>query len=113
MITGTITVNGEVPKDMRVMLFYDEGYPLVKEKDRNNAVDYPLAIKTVDNCVPGKNGRFSFDRLGEGKYTILVVTAQGNMSSDMPSDRIRIRNNPGLIDMDKKKPLLTWERLIL
>lgn len=107
-VSGTLLLNGTVPKGTKVLLFSDIGTPLI-EADVSSAV----AAETVHNAMetrladagkPDGRGYFSFDRLGAGKYFIALMAGPESVPGDAPPDGLRIRNNPGVFSLDGRRP---------
>ncbi len=110
-ISGTVKLNRKVPKDMKIVLFYDRGYSLVEEKKRDKVGQYErekilnaMVMRMVGVSEIDGNGRFTFDKLGKGEYTLVLITDKDTIPYDRP-DTVNIENVPEVIKLDKKKSI--------
>ncbi|MEE9524159.1 MAG: hypothetical protein V3V59_05335, partial [Thermodesulfovibrionales bacterium] len=50
-------------------------------------------------------GRFSFDKLGTGEYSLVLMTTKDIIPYDVAPDNFKINNVPGVIKLDNKRPV--------
>lgn len=66
--------------------------------------DYSLAGSLLDTTDIGNTGLFTFKNLGAGSYQIAIIADKAVMSYDIPTDKLKTQNAPGIIKLDAKKP---------
>jgi len=110
-ISGALALNGTAPKGVRVMLFADEGYPVAQRMEYldpaeilSDDMNASMGMRLVDQKETDETGRFSFEDLGEGEYSIVFVAAKSTVPDDISPDGIQVKNNPGVIKLESKKP---------
>ena len=96
-ITGNIKVNGKSPANTKVgLLRYSKSF----EKIDN----ITLVLRLLDARDIGNSSRFEFNHLGKGEYVLAVMTDKETIPYNLPSEKLRVANSPGVIKLDVNKP---------
>ena len=100
-ITGRFTRAGMPLAELHVGLIKAKSAELIRKqmKEKGEVGTLLELINLTDGVVSDKEGRFTFDRLGEGEYIILLsLKNEGN-------EKINVINSPGAISISKEKTM--------
>ncbi|OGW28800.1 MAG: hypothetical protein A2X56_02255 [Nitrospirae bacterium GWC2_57_13] len=97
VIRGRITVNGTPLAGARVALFTD-GF------DKKELPHWAAAKRMLDARTLGPAGTFTFRYLGEGEYSLAIMTDSKTVPFDVSPKRITISGLPRLIRISKMAP---------
>ncbi len=98
-ITGGIKVNGYIPANTKVALFSAD-----LTGDKISMWNQPISM--VDARALDQEGRFLFKNLGQGKYTLALMTERETIPFGISADRIKVKNLPGPIELNIEKSVV-------
>jgi hypothetical protein len=82
-ITGLIKVNGKPPANTKIALLrYTEGFAKI--------VDGSFPNRLIDARELDSSGKFAFDKLGKGNYTLAIMTDKETIPYDLPKDKLNV-----------------------
>ncbi|UCG79171.1 MAG: hypothetical protein JSV21_04920 [Nitrospirota bacterium] len=109
IITGRILINGRSPEDLKVGLFSDLNVDLllsyigVGSEHLQSSFLNDINIRMVDVRDLSGNGSFTFNRLGEGDYTTVLMAGDGTISAGADPSMIKISGLPDKILLSLNK----------
>ena len=98
-ITGSIKVNGKPPANTKVALLkYTEGFAKIEDTSLPNRL---LDVRELDS-----SGKFAFDMLGKGNYTLAVMTDKETIPYDLPKDKLNIYTYSTVLKLGADNPVV-------
>jgi len=98
-ITGAIQVNGKPPVHTKVALLrYTEGFEKIENASLPNRL---LDVRELDST-----GKFAFDKLGKGNYTLAIMTGKETIPYDLPKEKLNVNNYSTVMRLGAENPVL-------
>lgn len=98
-ITGSIKVNGKPPANTKVALLrYTEGFAKIDDASLPNRL---IDVRELDS-----SGKFAFDTLGKGNYTLAIMTDKETIPYDLPKDKLNVNTYSTVIRLGADNPVL-------
>lgn len=98
-VTGAIKVNGKPPANTKVVLLrYTEGFEKIEDTSLPNRL---LDVRELD-----RSGKFAFDKLGKGNYTLAIMTDKETIPYDLPKERLNVNTYSSVMRLSADNPAL-------
>jgi len=98
-VTGAIKVNGKPPANTKVVLLrYTEGFEKIEDTSLPNRL---LDVRELD-----RSGKFAFDKLGKGNYTLAIMTDKETIPYDLPKERLNVNTYSTVMRLSADNPAL-------
>lgn len=98
-IYGRIWVNGKPPRNTKVaLLSFSES---IERLEKNST----LSRRLLDVHPLNASGSFMFEYLGAGQYLLTLMADKETIPYDIPSEKLKVGDAPGVIKLSKDKPI--------